>query len=74
MSQATFNKKHIGKSPDQASIRITHSTIHSSSTNTRKRINPVSVLSNDLVTAKFPEIKKSYRYYPDGPGGNYPGL
>ena len=74
MSQATINKKYTGKSPDQASIRITHSSITTSATNSRKHINPVSVLPNDLVTAKFPEIKKSYRYYPDGPGGNYPGL
>jgi hypothetical protein len=42
--------------------------------NKKKQLNPVSGLPNDLVTAKAPEIKRSYRYYPDGPGGNYPGL
>jgi hypothetical protein len=74
MSQATINKEYKGKSPEQASLRIAHSTIHDSITNKKKQLNPVSGLPNDLITAKAPEIKRSYRYYPDGPGGNYPGL
>ena len=74
MSQATINKEYKGKSPEQASLRIAYSTIHDSIINKKKQVHPFAVLPNDLITAKAPEIKHSYRYYPDGPGGNYSGL
>ncbi|HZI00562.1 MAG TPA: hypothetical protein VEX63_05410, partial [Flavisolibacter sp.] len=66
--------KNTCKSPDQAPFRIAHSTNPFSVTNTKKKMLSFSGLPNDLVIVKQPEIKKSYRYYPDGPGGNYPGL
>jgi len=74
MNRVTIINQKKVQSPESNALRIAHSSIHPEGGELKSKEVHLLHTSQEIITVKSPEIKRSFRYYPDGPMGNYQGL